>query len=160
MRGICLRPGSGSGCFVGLLAAFAAGKAVRFDTLDPDCFWHLRVADQLAAGPIGPVVDHLSFSSRSDAWTPYSWGAELAMRAVWRAGGYRAAVGVQAVLQATFVLVLGAGVRRGDQAPPALHPRAATGRRVRHAGGGGDGRGRVPVAAVPELPGRSRWRWR
>ena len=89
-----------------LLAAFAAAKAVTADTLDPDCFWHLTVADQLVRDGIGPVVDHLSFRSRPQPWTPYSWGAELAMRAVWRAGGYRAAVATQAVMEAAFVLLL------------------------------------------------------
>ena len=89
-----------------MLATFAAAKAVKFDTLDPDCFWHLRVADQLVADGIGPLVDRLSFSARTDAWTPYSWLAELAMRAVWRAGGYRGAVAAQAGLQASFALLL------------------------------------------------------
>ena len=99
-------PRVGFWLFVGVLAAFAAAKAVRFDTLDPDCFWHLRVADQLARDGIGPVVDHLSFTSQPQPWTPYSWLAELAMRAVWSRGGYRAAVAVQAVMQAAFVLLL------------------------------------------------------
>ena len=99
-------PRVGFWLLAGLLAAFAAAKAVRFDTLDPDCFWHLRVADQLIHDGVGPLVDRLSFASRGGPWTPYSWAAELAMRAVWRAGGYRAAVGVQAALQAGFVLLL------------------------------------------------------
>ncbi len=94
--------------FVAVLAAFAAAKAVRFDTLDPDCFWHLRVADQLARDGIGPVVDHLSFASQPKPWTPYSWLAELAMRAVWNTGGYRAAVATQAAVEAAFVLLLAA----------------------------------------------------
>ncbi len=104
-------PGSsrlGFWLFVAVLAAFAAAKAVRFDTLDPDLFWHLRVADQLARDGIGPVVDHLSFTSRAQPWTPYSWLAELAMRSIWSTGGYRAAIATQAILQATFVLLLAA----------------------------------------------------
>ncbi len=101
-------PRRGFWLFVGLLAAFAAAKAVRFDTLDPDLFWHLRVADQLAAGGVHPVIDHLSFSSRTQPWTPYSWAAELAIRAVWRAGGYRLAVATQAAMQGAFVLLLAA----------------------------------------------------
>jgi hypothetical protein len=99
-------PRIGFWLLAGLLAAFAAAKAVQADTLDPDCFWHLRVADQLHGGPIGPIVDHLSFASRSQPWTPYSWAAELGMRALWRAGGYRAAVAAQAVMEAAFMLLL------------------------------------------------------
>ena len=120
---------------IGILATFAAAKAVRFDTLDPDCFWHLRVADQLVRDGVGPVVDHLSFSSRPEPWTPYSWGAELAMRAVWHAGGYRAAVATQAVLQATFVMLLGgacadfrlAAARRAGLRPSVDAPSPALG---------------------------------
>src|SRR5829696_10259538 len=77
---------------LGLVALVAGGKAVLFDTLDPDCFWHLRVAEQLRQDGIGPLVDRLSFGSMKEPWTPYSWLAELLMKVVWDAGGYRAAV--------------------------------------------------------------------
>ncbi len=89
-----------------LLALCAGGKAILYDTLDPDCFWHLRVADQLRHDGIGPIVDHLSFASSPKPWTPYSWLAELGMKSVWDAGGYRLAVAVQAVMQAAFVVLL------------------------------------------------------
>jgi hypothetical protein len=125
---------------VGLLAAFAAAKAVRFDTLDPDCFWHLRVADQLVHDGVGPLVDHLSFSSRPEPWTPYSWGAELAMLAVWNTGGFRAAVAAQAILEAAFVMLLGAAcaerVRIGSAVgiPPLAPGSAGVPRGHRHGG--------------------------
>ena len=93
---------------IALIAAFAAAKAVLFDTLDPDCFWHLRVADQLLHDGIGPLVDHLSFASSRQPWTPYSWLAELGMRWIWNLGGYRLAVAVQAMLQAAIVLTMAA----------------------------------------------------
>ena len=51
--------------------------------LDPDCFWHIRVAEQLEREGIHPIVDQLSFASIKDPWTPYSWLAELGMKWVW-----------------------------------------------------------------------------
>jgi hypothetical protein len=63
----------GAALLVALIALASAGKAVVFDTLDPDCFWHLRVAEQLQAHGVGPLVDDLSFASTREPWTPYSW---------------------------------------------------------------------------------------
>jgi hypothetical protein len=91
---------------IGILALFAAGKPILFDTLDPDCFWHLRVAEQLHRDGIGPIVDDLSFASSRQPWTPYSWLAELGMKSIWDWGGYRAAVGVTAVMQGAIILLL------------------------------------------------------
>jgi hypothetical protein len=76
-----------------------------YDTLDPDCFWHLRVAEALCQQGIGPLVDDLSFASTRRPWTPYSWLAELGMKAVWDLGGYRLALAAQAILQAGIVIV-------------------------------------------------------
>jgi hypothetical protein len=90
-----------------LIALVAAGKAILYDTLDPDCFWHLRVAAQLHRDGIGPIVDDLSFASSRQPWTPYSWLAELGMKAVWDLGGYRAAIAVTAVMQGIIILLLG-----------------------------------------------------
>ena len=101
--------GVGFVLLVGLVALVAGGKAVLFDTIDPDCFWHLMVAGQLRAEGIGPLVDRLSFASVQTAWTPYSWLAELAMKAVWDAGGYRLALGVQVAMQAGFVAAVALG---------------------------------------------------
>ncbi|MDB5295104.1 MAG: hypothetical protein JWO31_1087 [Phycisphaerales bacterium] len=103
-----------------LLSAVAAAKAVLFDTMDPDCFWHLKVAEQLLSDGIGPIVDRLSFASLQSAWTPYSWLAELAMKAVWDAGGYRLAVATQAAMQAGFVILIAWACLK---ARPALPPR-------------------------------------
>ncbi len=90
-----------------LIALVGAGKAILADTLDPDCFWHLRVADELARQTWpGPLVDDLSFSSIRTPWTPYSWLAELAMKKLWDIGGYRAAVITQAVMQWTFLMMI------------------------------------------------------
>jgi hypothetical protein len=91
---------------VALLALVAGGKAILFDTLDPDCFWHLKVAEQLRTDGIGPLTDHLSFASSREPWTPYSWLAELWMKGIWDAGGYRLAVLAHAALSASFVVLL------------------------------------------------------
>lgn len=110
---------------VGLIVMVAAGKAILFDTLDPDCFWHLRVADQLRADGIGPIVDRLSFGSVQTPWTPYSWLAELAMSWLWTHAGWRSAVAVQALMQGAFVALVAwaahssAGTRRTGRLSPA-----------------------------------------
>jgi hypothetical protein len=118
----------GAALLIVLVALAAGGKAVLFDTLDPDCFLHLLTADQLLSDGIGPLVDRQSFASVSAPWTPYSWLAELGMKYVWDAGGYRAAVFVHALLSAA-VIALVAGVclvrtRTPDDEPEdaAVHP--------------------------------------
>src|SRR5205814_1338906 len=68
---------------IGMIALVGVGKAVVSDTLDPDLFWHLRVADQLHRDGVGPLVDELSFQSIRTPWTPYSWLAELGMKWAW-----------------------------------------------------------------------------
>jgi hypothetical protein len=88
---------------VGLLISVAVGKVVLADVIDPDCFWHLRVADQLYSDGIGPLVDRLSFASNPEPWTPYSWLAELVMRGVWHVAGWRGAVAGQALLESALV---------------------------------------------------------
>ena len=88
-----------------LVALAAGGKAVLFDTLDPDAFLHLLAAKQMRAEGVGPIVDHQSFASVQTPWTPYSWLAELGMLAVWNAGGYRLAIMVQAAM-AAYIMVL------------------------------------------------------
>jgi len=97
------RPVAGFVLLIALAALCAGGKAILHDTMDPDCFWHLRVADQLHREGIGPIVDHISFASLKTPWTPYSWLAELAMRAIWNFGDYRAAVVVQALMQSAII---------------------------------------------------------
>src|SRR5436853_239137 len=92
--------------FILLLAMVGFAKPILYDTLDPDCFWHLRVAGQLQHDGIGPLVDRMSFGSIKTPWTPYSWLAELGMKALWDAGGYRAAILAQSTLMAGFVLLV------------------------------------------------------
>lgn len=82
--------------------------------LDPDMFWHLRVAEQLLQDGIGPLVDSFSFSSITTPWTPYSWLAELFMREVWDWGGYRATLLTEIVL---LVVILGFVMAAALQAP-------------------------------------------
>ena len=91
---------------IALLAVVAGGKAILYDTLDPDCFWHLRVAQQLEHDGIGPIIDHLSFASSPQPWTPYSWLGEIGMKTIWDHGGYRAAIATQALMQASLVIFL------------------------------------------------------
>jgi len=91
---------------IALLALFAATKVIVYDTLDPDCFWHLRVADQLHRDGIGPIVDDLSFASKREPWTPYSWLAELGMKTLWDHGGYRSAIAFTAFVEAGIFVLL------------------------------------------------------
>jgi hypothetical protein len=91
---------------IGMIATIGAGKAVLSDSLDPDLFWHLRVAEQLRADGIGPIVDHLSFSSIKDPWTPYSWLAELGMKWQWDHWGWRSAVAIKAIVVAGIIVMI------------------------------------------------------
>ena len=100
------RVAMGAALFIVLIALAAGGKAVLFDTIDPDCFLHLLAADQLLTDGIGPLVDRQSFASVPAPWTPYSWLAELGMKWVWDHGGFRAAVIVHACLSAAIMAVV------------------------------------------------------
>ena len=77
----------GFSLLLGLILLAAAGKGVLYDTLDPDAFWHLRVAEQIQRDGVRPLVDDISFSSIRQPWTPYSWLAELTMKSIWDRGG-------------------------------------------------------------------------
>ena len=92
--------------FVALIASVGATKTVLSDTLDPDLFWHLRVAGQLRAEGVGPIVDRLSYNSIKTPWTPYSWLAELFMEAVWRSAGWRSAVVAEAVMTLLIIVLI------------------------------------------------------
>ncbi len=94
----------GFGLLLSLLLLTAAGKAVLYDTIDPDCWWHIRVGEQLQREGIGPIVDTLSFASVKTPWTPYSWLAEIGMSKAWALGGFRAAIAGQAIFVGTFFL--------------------------------------------------------
>ena len=91
---------------ISLIMLFAAGKAVLHDTMDPDFFWHLRVAEQLHRDGVHPIVDQLSFSSVKTPWAPYSWLGELGMKWIWDHTGLRGAIATQAILEALFVLLV------------------------------------------------------
>src|SRR5947208_16207188 len=96
------RPLAGFILLIAMAALCAGGKAILHDGMDPDCFWHLRVAEQLHRDGVRPLVDDISFMSIREPWTPYSWLAELGMKALWDAGGYRAAIAAQAIMVAAF----------------------------------------------------------
>jgi hypothetical protein len=96
----------------GVIVLFAAAKAIHFDTLDPDLFWHLRVADQLERQGIHPLVDDISYMSKREPWTPYSWLAELFMKSAWDTVGWRGVVGIQSVLQAGFATLVAISAMR------------------------------------------------
>jgi hypothetical protein len=89
-----------------LVASIGVAKTVLSDTLDPDLFWHLRVAEQLRTEGIGPIVDTISYNSITTLWTPYSWLAELFMNWSWRTLGWQSAVVWEAVATiATIALI-------------------------------------------------------
>jgi len=107
---------------IGLLALVAVGKVIQADTLDPDAFWHLRVADQLLHDGIGPLVDHISFASLKTPWTPYSWLAELLMKFVWDLAGYRGAMLVTAGCSGAIVALLALACRERVRDADAFNP--------------------------------------
>ena len=108
----------GMALLVGVVSVAAAGKAVLYDTLDPDCFLHLLAADQLLTDGIGLLVDHQSFASVPRPWPPYSWLAELGMKLVWDHGGYRGAILTHALTSAALMaLIAGACVAKAPRLP-------------------------------------------
>jgi len=100
--------GIGFTLLMAAVALMVVGKSVLYDTLDPDLFWHLCVAQRVAAMPWPhPLVDDLSFSSLRQPWTPYSWLGELSMKFIWDWGGYRAALAIQSAMAAGVALFIG-----------------------------------------------------
>ncbi len=107
---------------VALLALIAAEKVVMVDAIDPDAFWHLRVADQISRDGVRPIVDDLSYMSQREPWTPYSWLAELGMRQIVnRCGLMRGAVMTHLIVAMTLVLISALACRdasdRGREIP-------------------------------------------
>src|SRR5687768_3112446 len=92
--------------FISCVAAVCASKTVLSDTLDPDLFWHLRVAEKLRAQGIRPIVDTMSFASIKQPWTPYSWLAELFMEFCWRTFGWQSAVAIEAISVVAIVFLI------------------------------------------------------
>jgi hypothetical protein len=71
-----------------MLAAMAF-FALSSQRVDPDLFWHLKVAELIRASGPQPFVDAFSYNSNADPWLPYSWLGELVMQtAVSALGGY------------------------------------------------------------------------
>jgi hypothetical protein len=85
-----------------LLLLIPVFKAVVADSIDPDFFWHVRVAEQLIERGIGPVPDTFSFMSKPGDWTPFSWLGELLMKFVFDAAGLPGIVGVHALCSVAF----------------------------------------------------------
>lgn len=105
------RSTTGFALLVAMLSLVAAGKAVLFDTLDPDSFLHMLAADQMLRDGIGPIVDKQSFASIQTPWTPYSWLGAMAMKGVWDVGGYRGAVAVHAFMSAGLLALIALACR-------------------------------------------------
>ena len=91
---------------IAILVLIAVAKPILMDTFDPDCFWHLRVAEQILKHGVHPLVDELSFASIREPWIPYSWLAELGMLAIWNTGGWKAALGIHAAMNGAYVLLI------------------------------------------------------
>lgn len=85
-----------------LLLSIPAFKAIVADSIDPDFFWHIRVAGQLLQHGIGPVPDPWSFMSKPGDWTPFSWLGELAMKAIYDTAGLRGIVATHAACSILF----------------------------------------------------------
>lgn len=101
-----------------LLILSAAAKTILYDSLDPDLFWHLRVAEQLREDGIGPLVDRISYASIQTPWTPYSWLAELMMLGIWNTGGYRLVIIVQALVVAGIFTCIALGCHEMSRRDP------------------------------------------
>ena len=91
-----------------LLLTIPVAKAVMADSIDPDFFWHIRVADQLLTNGIKPVADSFSFMSQRGDWTPFSWLGELFMKWTYDAAGLRGVVGVHVLCSLAFFACIAA----------------------------------------------------
>jgi hypothetical protein len=96
---------------IGLLMLLTAGKAIGVDNLDPDFFWHLRVAGQLSEQGVRPLVDSMSFNAITEPWVPYSWLAQRFMLWVWESWGVSGVLVIDAFCSALFVLLLALACR-------------------------------------------------
>src|SRR4051794_37068491 len=104
-------PTLGFALLVAMLSLVGIGKAVLYDTLDPDSFLHMLAADQMLRDGIGPIVDKQSFASIQTPWTPYSWLGAFTMKGVWDVGGYRGAVAFHAFMSAALVALIALACR-------------------------------------------------
>src|SRR6266446_248456 len=108
----------GFALIIALLMLCIAQKAARFSTLDPDAFWHLNVAKQLHRDGIRPLVDDISYMSIRTPWTPYSWLAELGMKAAWDIDGLRGAIVAQAIVGAIVIAFVALACLQTTGQPP------------------------------------------
>lgn len=110
------KPFIGFVLLLGLIVLTAGAKTILYDTLDPDCFWHLRVGEQLAREGVKPLRDSLSFTSIREPWTPYSWLAELGMAKLWAVGGFRAAILCTALFVSGIMIFIALACREAVRA--------------------------------------------
>ncbi len=89
-----------------VMGLFASGLVGGRYMLDPDLFWHLRVADRLLVDGVGPIVDAISYNSIDRPWTPYSWLAEFLLRGLWNAFGPAGAPIIAGLSFVAFALAL------------------------------------------------------
>lgn len=106
--------------FSTLAAVESALFALGSQDVDPDLFWHLRVADLIAANGPGPLFEQFSYNSVPRLWFPYSWLAELGMSGAVESLGASALFLVPLVgYLATLLFVALAVVDRAGRSPKA-----------------------------------------
>ena len=109
-----------------LLLLLPVFKAVVADSIDPDFFWHVRVAEQLLERGIGPVPDTFSFMSKPGEWTPFSWLGELLMKFIFDFGGLAGVVGVHALCSVVFFAFIALACDEATRTFAGSHRRLAT----------------------------------
>ncbi|NIN72177.1 MAG: hypothetical protein GTO46_09730 [Gemmatimonadetes bacterium] len=85
-------------------------------SVDPDLFWHLRVAELVEADGPRPLVDDFSYNSGPERWIPYSWLAELGMQGAVRSLGATALFLLPLVCYVATVLFIALAVARRGRA--------------------------------------------
>ena len=73
--------------------------------VDPDFWWHLRVAEHIRDAGDVPRTDFLSWLAMGEPWIAHSWLHDLAMLAAYSVGGL-SAVGILGALVAAVLVVL------------------------------------------------------
>ena len=62
---------------------------LRGDAGDPDVWWHLKAGEWILEQGSLPTEDAFSSHGQGNAWTAYSWAAEVALAGLHRAFGLR-----------------------------------------------------------------------
>ena len=80
--------------FLGVALVAATFVGARFNLLDPDTWWHMKVGEQILRTGSWPTADSYSFTASGMPWIAYEWLGEVVMALAARQGGLQAPGGL------------------------------------------------------------------